>query len=126
MDGFPPWPRESTLSPGFTCPTDAVPEAAAYAMDGMPEGTPPGALSESEIFAQARKRKEAAIAELTRLELRVQCVADAYLCASLLDRNNQLHAAVAGAENEARSPPHFLARTHFLLLRDCLRLSRCR
>ena len=69
-------------------------------MDGMPEGTPPGALSESEIFQQARKRKEAAVAELTRLELRVQCVADAYLCASLLDRSNQLKAAVAGAENE--------------------------
>ncbi len=64
------------------------------------EGVPPGAMSESEIFAQGRKRKEAAIDELTRLHLRVQCVSDAYLCSSLHDRCNQIRAALGGVENE--------------------------
>jgi hypothetical protein len=66
----------------------AMAEAAA-------EGVPPGALSESEIFAQAAKRKEAAVEELTRLQLRVQCVADAYLCSTLHDRCSQVRAAPA-------------------------------
>ena len=49
-------------------------------------------MSESEIFAQAAKRKQAAVEELTRLQLRVQCVSDAYLCSSLHDRCCQVRA----------------------------------
>jgi hypothetical protein len=65
--------------------------AAAVDRRGVGQGHHAGVVAED---------VEAAVAELTRLELRVQCVADAYLCASLLDRSNQLKAAVAGAENE--------------------------
>lgn len=63
-----------------------------FSGDAAAEGVPPGPMSESEIFAQAAKRKQAAIEELTRLQLRVQCVSDAYLCSSLHDRCSQVRA----------------------------------
>lgn len=87
------------------------------------EGVPPGPMSESEIFAQAAKRKQAAIEELTRLRLRIQCVSDAYLCSSLHDRCSQVRRLSVHAGRAPSRPLH--ERVQNTVAADGARLRGC-
>lgn len=94
MDAF------SSAGADFATEQQAAAEAAAAAdAKAIEEGVPP-AVNEGQILRQTAARKDAALAELTRLQLRTQCVADAFLCASLLDRGAQLGLAVAAVQDE--------------------------
>jgi len=94
MDAF------SSAGADFATEQQAAAEASAAAdAKAIEEGVPP-AVHEGQILRQTAARKDAALAELTRLQLRTQCVADAFLCASLLDRGAQLGLAVAAVEDE--------------------------
>ena len=71
MDAF------SSAGADFATEQQAAAEASAAAdAKAIEEGVPP-AVHEGQILRQTAARKDAALAELTRLQLRTQCVADA-------------------------------------------------